>query len=119
MYEILPKTNGHLVALQAMDRLTDGDFETLEPVVDRMIEDAAPARLFLDWTELKGWDGKGEARSFRFWLKNWGLIERVAIVSSNKFLSDVARLKQTLSRSQVRHFLVSDADKAWVWVQGE
>jgi len=119
MYEILPETTGHIVALKAMDRLTDADFEVLEPAVDRMIEEAAPAKVFLDWTELTGWDGKGEARSFRFWIHNWGLVEKVAIVSSDKFLSDVLRLKQTLSRSQVRHFAVFDADTAWTWLQDD
>lgn len=118
MYEILPETKGRIVALKALDRLTDADFETLEPEVDRLIEGAAPAKIFLDWTDLSGWDRRGEARSFRFWLQNWGVIEKMAIVSSEKFLSDVVRLKQTLSRSEVRHFSANQTDKAWTWLKG-
>lgn len=119
MYEILPKSIERVVALKAMDRLTDADFEVLEPVVARMIEDAAPARVFLDWSDLVGWDGKGEARSFLFWQRNWWHIERVAIVSSEKFLSDVTRLKQILTHSDVRHFSLAEEDKAWAWLQSE
>lgn len=117
MYEIMPETKGNIVALKALDRLTDADFETLEPEVEKLLEGAAPAKVFLDWTDLRGWDGRGEARSFRFWLQNWSVIEKMAIVSSEKFLSDVVRLKQTLSRSEVRHYSINEADKAWAWLE--
>jgi len=118
MYEILPEAKGSIVALKALDRLTDSDFESLESEVNKLIAGAAPAKVLLDWTELSGWDCRGEARSFQFWLQNWRDIEKMAIVSSDKFLSDVVRLKQTLSRSEVRHFAVTEADKAWAWLEG-
>lgn len=118
MYQILPETKDHLIALKATGKMTDIDFELLQADLDRLLESAAPARVLLDWTDLEGWDARGDQRSFLFWLGEWSKIERVAIVSSEKFLSEVIKIGEALSRSTVRHFAPSDADEARRWLKG-
>ena len=117
MYEILPETKDRLIALKAMGKLTDTDFELLQADLDRRLEFAAPARILLDWTELEGWDAQGDQRSFLFWLGEWSKIDRVAIVSTEKFLGEVIKIGDALSRSTVRHFAPSEADEARSWLK--
>lgn len=117
MYEILPESSGHIVALKAIGHLTDADFDTLVPEADRMIDEAAPTRVFLDWSELEGWDRNGESSSSRFWLQNAGIVERVAVIAHERLLSDVVRLRTMLGRADVRRFPASGADQAWAWLR--
>lgn len=117
MYAILPESEGHIVALKAIGKLTSSDFVAFQPVAEELFEKAAPARVLLDWSELEGWDAEGEKRSFRFWLAGWKLIERLAIVCDDHLLSDVARLKETLSHAEVRHFAVDQRDRALAWLR--
>jgi hypothetical protein len=117
MYEILPETKDHLIALKAIGKLTDTDFELLQADLDRRLESAAPARILLDWTELEGWDATGDRRSFLFWLGEWSKIGRVAIVSAEKFASEVIQIADALSHSTVRRFAPSEADEARRWLE--
>lgn len=117
MFEILPETQGQLIALKAMGRLTAADYEVLQAEMDGLLAVANPARILLDWTELEGFDAEGDRRSFLFWLGEWSKIDRIAIVSSDKFLSEVNRVAEALSHSKVRHFRPSHADEARRWVE--
>jgi hypothetical protein len=63
-----------------------------------------------------GGNRAGEIRITRF-LRNPAKIDRVAIISTEKFLSEVIRIGDALSRSTVRHFAPSEADEARRWLK--
>jgi SpoIIAA-like len=118
MYEILPESEGHVIALKGIGTLTETDFKMLEPHLVKRLEAAAPASVLLDWTALHGWDTQGEREAFLFWLREWDQIKRVAIICDEKFLGEMIQIKKALSRSDVRHFSPADAAKARTWVKG-
>ena len=118
MYQILPETSGHLIGLKATGTLTTSDFEVLQSEIDRLLAQAAPACVLLDWTELHGWDARGEQRAFTFWLGAWSQIDKVAVIAEETFLSDVVQLGVALSHSTVRHFYPGEAGSARAWLAG-
>jgi hypothetical protein len=67
MYEILPETKGHLIALKAMGKLTDIDFELLQADLDKLLASAAPARISIGPSWRAGMQRAIGARSCSGW----------------------------------------------------
>lgn len=72
--------------------------------------------MLLDWSELTGWDMQGEAEAFRTWVGEWADIERMAIVSGDKFIEDGLQIGKILTKAEVRHFQPADAAAARAWL---
>ncbi len=117
MYEITPESQDRLIVMKATGRLTTADYETLRPKFERLAAAAfGPLHVLLDWTALTGWDTDGERSAFAMWAQEWSEVERVAIVSGNKFIEDGIEIGKILSKAKVRHFQPADAAAARAWL---
>lgn len=117
MYEITAESKDRLLVLKAIGRLATADYEALRPQVDKIAADVSgPLRVLLDWTDLTGWEGDGERSAFAMWAQEWSDVERVAIVSGDKFIEDGLQIGKILSKANVRHFQPADLAAARAWL---
>lgn len=117
MYEITPETRDRFIVMKAIGRLTAAEYETLSRHFEQLAAAASgPLRVLLDWTELTGWDVEAEQDAFAMWAREWSDVERLAIVSGDKFIEDGLQIAKVLSKTAVRHFQPADAAEARVWL---
>lgn len=117
MYVITAESKDRLIVMKASGRLATVDYETLRPTFDNLAAKASgPLRVLLDWTELSGWEGDGEQTAFAMWAQEWSDVERVAIVSGDKFIEDGLQIGKILSKADVRHFQPGDLAAARSWL---
>ena len=117
MYEITPETRDRFIVMKAIGKLTAAEYETLRRRFEQLAAAASgPLRVLLDWTELTGWDVEAEQDAFAMWAREWSDVERLAIVSGDKFIEDGLQIAKVLSKTTVRHFQPADAAEARVWL---
>ncbi|QNT68846.1 SpoIIAA family protein [Defluviicoccus vanus] len=117
MYEITPETRDRLVVMKAIGRLTATDYEIIRPRFEQLAAAASgPLHVLLDWSELTGWNAEGERDAFAMWAQEWSDVERMAIVSGDKFIEDGLQIAKVLSKTTVRHFQLADAAEARAWL---
>lgn len=106
-----------VLILRPRDELVAADFERVEAVVDPYLtESGGLAGLMVVADEFPGWDSfPAMTAHFRFVREHQDKLRRVALVTSDRFLSALPRLAQRFLAAEVRRFEPGDEEAALRW----
>lgn len=117
MFELLPESEGNVLGVQAVGRLTDADYKSFLPKIEQQIDEHGKIRLLVDMEDFDGWDLYAAWDDFTFGMTHWHHYEKMALVGDRDWEKMVAQIGNLLMRGDVRFFELRDRDAAWNWVK--
>jgi len=119
MIEIMPESNGSLLALKATGKLTDTDYkEVLIPKIEEIIRRSGKAKALLylprDFT---GWEAHAMWDDASFGLRHRNDFEKLAVVGAAKWVEWATRIGSHFMEGEVRTFPEAQLTEALNWIR--
>ena len=116
MIEILPVNVKNILAVKASGKLTDEDYQTFLPELEKLIRESGCISLYVELEDFQGWEAKAAWDDLKFGLQNNRHFHRIAIVGDNALLHTGVLLSNLFVHGEVKFFDKEHADAAWDWV---
>jgi hypothetical protein len=119
MIEILPESEGKILAIKASEKLTDEDYkETFIPRMDQLITEFGRIRvLFTMGDNFKGWEAAALWDDAHFGATHREQFEKMAIVGGPKWVEWGVKLAGHLMPGAVKTFPLDQAQAAHEWIK--
>ncbi len=119
MIEIMPESNGSLLAVRAVGILTHADYrDVLVPKVEEIIKQFGSARVLLYLTEAcGGWQLHAAWDDASFGIEHRRDFEKVAVVGGPRWVEWAAKVGALLLKGEVKTFAEDDLQEALDWIQ--
>lgn len=119
MYEILPETDGDLLAVRLSGTLSETHYRRMAPWLDRAIALGAQPGVMLLMDNFRGWAGPaptwGELRSG---VPHHSEVDRVAMVGEPRWQVSMTRISNPFLGAEVRYFDPAQRQAAERWARG-
>lgn len=105
------------VTMKAIGRLTHADYQMLNPLIDSALKgiDHPKLDVFLDASELEGWEPRAAWDDLRFGLRHGSEFRRIALLGHKKWQELASRVSNWFISGEVKYF--EDADEAMAWLR--
>ncbi|MEW5856587.1 MAG: STAS/SEC14 domain-containing protein [Cyanobacteriota bacterium] len=120
MFQILPESEGNIIGLRAVGKLTDRDYrEVLIPTLKELMNrDHGKIRLLcLMDEEFASVEAGAMWDDAKFFLLHKNDFEKMAIVGGPKWIELIMRLFAPLMKGDVKTFSVNQLREAWDWIR--
>lgn len=117
MFEIIPVNDKDVIAVKATGKLTDADYRTFLPELEKLIQQSGPVSLYVELEDFQGWEVKAALDDLRFGLQHDKDFRRIAIVGGNSWEHSGVGLANLFTRTRIRYFSKDDAKAAWDWLR--
>jgi hypothetical protein len=113
---VTERADGRILEIFLSDKLTRADYARFVPVVDRAARKHRKIRLLVRLTDCHGWSMGALWADFKFDLRHYGHVDRVAFVGDTKWEGGLALFCRMFSAADIRDFDLADMDAAEEWV---
>ena len=119
MIEILSESQGNILGIKAIDKLTDQDYkEVLIPRLEAVIKGHGKASvLFCMDEDFRCWELGALWDDAKFGLKHRNDFEKMAVVGGPDWLSWGAKICAHLVRCEWKTFSAEQLAEAWKWIK--
>jgi len=117
MIEQITTGSPKLVAFKLRGTLHDVDYKTFVPALEAAIAAAGPIRLLAHFEDFHGWDLRAAWDDFKFGVRHFSDIERIALVGDREWEQWMAKLCKPFTRAAVGYFDAAAAQAAWDWLR--
>ncbi len=117
MLELQKDSDEVVLTVKLSGKLVKADYERFVPEIERLIDKHGKVRMLCEMHDFHGWDLGALWEDFKFDLKHFADIERVALVGDRAWEHGMAVFCKPFTRAKVRYFDVSEADQASAWVR--
>ncbi len=121
MFEELPGSEGKILALKGMGKITDRDYkEVLRPKFDERVRKHGKARLILVMgDEFRGFGPRAALDEAGFGIRHLmrSETEKVAVVGGPRWFRWGARASAYMSRGPIKAFRTDKLDEAWHFIK--
>ena len=111
------QTDGRLLFVHVSGKLDKTDYQQFVPEVERLIHENGKLRILFDMTNFHGWDASGMWEDFKFGVKHFSDVERIAMVGETKWQEGMAKFCKPFTSAAIRYFDHADADAAHAWLE--
>ena len=118
MFEILPESDGGILAIETRGKLTHAAYAALKPEPERRIAAHGNLNALFDITDFDGWHLRGAWDDFALGMEHIGGFERIAVVGAARRQDFAIDLAAAVTRADVRFFQKTKRRQAWDWVRG-
>jgi hypothetical protein len=118
MIKVLPGSEGNILVLKALDKLTDQDYkEVLIPRLESIIREHGKARLLLDMgDEFHGWETAALWDDARFGLTHRNDFDTMGVVGGPRWVEWGLKLAAMAISGEIRNFSLSEREEAMNWI---
>ena len=116
MYELVSEGDSNVLTFKAIGMLSDGDYDTLNDDMEKLLAKHDYVRVLVDWERLDGWEPGARTVSSWFGRVHRNLFERMAIVADSKWKDETMRIRDVLKPAEVKVFAPGKRDDAWAWL---
>ena len=118
MIEVLPESQGNLLAIRAAGKLTDSDYrEVLIPRLETIIREHGKARLLLDMgEEFLGWEPAAAWDDARFGLAHRNDFEKMCVVGGPGWVDWSLKIGALFIGGELKNFPAGAREEALHWV---
>lgn len=104
------------LSLKAQGRLTHQDYLTITPMIDSALSEVKnpKVKVFIDGTELDGWEARAAWDDFKLGLKHNNEFEKIAIYGNKKWQQMSAKVGSWFVSGEVKYF--EDEGDALSWL---
>jgi hypothetical protein len=117
MYNILPESKDHIIAVRVVGYMRSQDYQTLLPHLKRRVELLGKVSLIVELKDFKGIEILGILRAIPYTFKYGKYIEKKAIITDENWVYTWTSLFSTFSKTKVRCFPSTQVEQAWEWVK--
>ena len=117
MIEKLSKSSGRVVGFKLSGMLTDEDYQTLVPQLEKIIEETGALSMLMEFEDFHGWEPKAAWDDFKFAIKHGKDLERLAIVGDKAWEEWIAKLSKPFTTAEVKYYDTSQIEEAWEWLK--
>jgi len=117
MYNILPETKGHIIAIRIMDYMRVQDYQTLLPHLKKRIEQHGKIRLLVELKDFNGVEILGLLKALPYALRYGKYVEKKAILTDEPWVYTWTAFLSSFSKTKVRCFPSSEGEKAREWIR--
>ena len=110
------ENGGKLLAIHVSGKLAKSDYEHFVPEFERSLHEHGKARVLFDMADFHGWEVGAAWEDFKFGVKHYSDIERIAMVGEMKWQQKMATILKPFTRATVRYFDHATADEARTWL---
>ena len=120
MIKVLPGSEGNILVLKAVGKLTDQDYkEVLIPHLESIIREHGKARLLLDMgDEFHGWEAAALWDDAHFGLTHRNDFDKMGVVGGPRWVAWGLKLAAMAISGEIRNFSQSEREEAMNWIKG-
>ena len=109
--------NNFFMTLVIIGKLTHQDYEMIAPVIDSALEGVKEPkiRLFVDVTQLEGWELRAAWDDFKVGLKHGNQFDRIALLGNKKWQEWATKVGSWFVSGGARYF--ENESEALQWLQ--
>jgi hypothetical protein len=108
--------DGKIFLIRIEGKLVKADYERFVPEFDRLVKLNGKLRVLIDITNFLGWKDGSLWDEFKFDVKHFSDIERLAVVGDKKWEKVMTAFCQPFTLAEVRYFEVIDTEDAHKWL---
>ncbi len=107
------------LSLKAQGKLTHEDYKVITPMIDSALAEVKHprVRVFLDGTELEGWEARALWDDFKIGLKHGNEFEKVAIYGNKKWQEIGSKIGSWFVSGEIKIF--HDMQEAVLWLKAD
>ena len=104
------------LSLKAVGMLTHEDYETITPMIDSALDAVKEphVNVFIDGTELDGWELRAAWDDFRIGLKHGNEFTKIAIYGNKRWQEMTAKIGAWFMTGEVKYFEVEEEALSWL-----
>ncbi len=111
----LTTTSDRVIGFKFSEKLHDEDYRQFVPAMEAAIARHGKVRLLILFEYFHGWDLNAAWDDFKFDVKHYTNLERVALVGDKTWEKWMSVFAKTLTAAQVKYFEHTALDAAWNW----
>ncbi len=114
----IERINSHFfLTLRVTGKLTHEDYGTITPVIESALESVKEAkiRVFLDASELEGWEARAAWDDFKLGMKHGKGFEKIAILGNKKWQELATKISSWFVSGESKYF--EDVNEALRWLE--
>ena len=113
---LVEKNGGKLLEVAVNERLTHGDYERFIPEFERLVKQHGKIRVLFEMTDFHGWEGAALWDDFKFDIKHFSDIERLALVGDERWEKGMGVFCRPFTTATIRYFDHSAIEQARNWL---
>ncbi|MGO9415940.1 MAG: STAS/SEC14 domain-containing protein [Syntrophobacteraceae bacterium] len=120
MIEVLPDSEGNVLILKAVGKLTDRDYkEVLIPRLESIIHEHGKARLLLDiGDQFRGVEAEAWWDDAHFGLTHRNDFDKMGVIGGPKWVEWGLKLAKLIMNGDIKSFSPSEREQAVSWIKG-
>ena len=111
------ENGGKVLVVHVTGKLIKADYERFVPEVERLVREHGKLRLLFDMTDFHGWEASAAWEDFKFGIKHFSDIERLAMVGEKQWQHGMATFFKPFTKAEVRYFDHADHTEARKWLR--
>jgi hypothetical protein len=116
-FTITESANSNIVEVQATGRLTKEDYESFVPMTEAKIKVHGKIRILFIMHDFHGWSAGAAWEDFKFDLKHFNHIERLAIVGETSWEKGMSVFCRPFTTAEIKYFDHANTNQAREWIQ--
>ncbi|MCA9213490.1 MAG: STAS/SEC14 domain-containing protein [Planctomycetales bacterium] len=116
-FKVTETAVGNIVEVQATGKLTKEAYESFVPMTEEKIKEHGKIRILFVMHDFHGWSAGAAWEDFKFDLKHFNHIERLAIVGETKWEKGMSVFCRPFTTAKIKYFDHTDIEKAREWIE--
>jgi hypothetical protein len=116
-FELSESMDGKLIEVHASGKLTKLAYEEFVPMTEAAIKKHGKIRILFVMKDFHGWDAGALWEDFKFDLKHFAHIERLAIVGETRWEQGMSVFCRPFTTAKIQYFDQKDLEKARTWIE--
>ena len=114
--QLIENPTDKVLEVKASGKLSSDDYETLEPGVERLIDDSGKIKILFIMNDFHGWELGAVWEDIKFATKHCSDIEKVAMVGEKTWEKWMATICKPFTMSTIKYFDAGEEDAAREWL---
>ena len=114
--QLSEENDGKLLNVLVSGKLEKADYERFVPEFERLTGQHGKMRMLFDMSDFHGWEASAAWEDFKFGMKHFADIERLAMVGEEKWQHGMAIFCKPFTKATVRYFDHAAVAEARIWL---
>jgi len=106
----------NLVEITVSGKLIKADYETFIPQIEKLIRAQGKLRILFEMKDFHGWTASALWEDFKFDLKHFRDVERIAMVGDKKWEQGMASFCMPFTTAKIKYFDHEHREQALAWL---
>jgi len=111
------KNGGKNLEVRVSDKLVHEDYQQFVPEFERLVKQHGKIRVLFEMADFHGWEGAALWDDFKFDLKHFSDIERLAMVGDRKWEKGMSVFCKPFTSAKIRYFDHAAIAEARAWLE--